>query len=143
MTCELARLQTQLQAGVILVRCLFSASHQALTHLDPVLIEDLRRWVVGTVSIIPNTDGAALLQCGQLRRESNGTWWWGEHLLGRDGDPLTSIDMGSDTGVMAIILGDALEAAANRLLDAGDDGGFRAVRRVLVRYQHWQSTGTW
>ena len=67
----------------------------------------------------------------------------GTHFLGTDGDPQTSVNLADDSGLVVIALAAALDRAAGRLDVVTDGVGFRAARRVLSRYHHWQSTGVW
>lgn len=133
------RLLDQLQIGTMLVDELLTVHRRAIDVLDRELARRLRRWAASVVS----EHAPVPMQCGGLRRDPDGTWWWGTCYLGRDHDPESLLDLGNELGTIVAVLGQALEAAAERLDKLRDHEGSSAAHRVLRRLRHWRETGVW
>ncbi|MBL4890170.1 MAG: hypothetical protein JKX97_09150, partial [Candidatus Lindowbacteria bacterium] len=136
---EHQHLKDRLQAGVNLVDHYLQAHVAEFIAIDESMVAALQHWVTVSASTVAHdTTSNNVVQCGPLRRDPDGSWWWLEHLLGHDDDPspaLTRVE--SSVRIVTLALGDALEVATEALDQAGDRLGFRTARRALHRYDHW------
>lgn len=81
---------------------------------------------------VPADAPAGTVSCGPLRRESDGCWYYGRTLLGRDGAPSWLLTEGERAGMTAAVLAEALRGACDELARMGSTG-LASQGRVLLR----------
>lgn len=138
-------LRERLQAGVILVDHYLRGHVADLADLDTAMVANLRQWVTASASVLTrHTTNGGTVQCGPLRRDDDGSWWWLDHLLGHDDDPSPALErLESSVRIVALALGDALETATQAIDAASNRTSFQIARRALGRLDHWKRSGVW
>lgn len=138
-------LKSRLHAGVTLIDRYVRAYLPDLTAIDATMVAALQHWAtVSTSALSEHLSDDTVLQCGSLRRDPDGSWWWCEHFLGRDNDPAPALaEFESSARTVRLLLGEALQRAAEALDRADDGAAARAARHVRQRYDHWTRTGVW
>lgn len=81
---------------------------------------------------VPVDAPVGTVSCGPLRRESDGCWYCGRTMLGRDGAPSWLLAEGERAGMMVVVLAEALRDACDELARIGSAGP-AAQGRVLLR----------
>ncbi|MBL4688213.1 MAG: hypothetical protein JKY37_26740 [Nannocystaceae bacterium] len=139
-------LKDRLQSGIVLLERYLKIHGAELIALDDSMVATPRHWVATSGEAVSRhaTRIDHVVQCGPLRRDTDGSWWWQDHLLGYDGLPSPSLDRVESSGsVVALALGDALEVTTELLDHTRHQRELQAARRVLYRCDHWKRSGTW
>jgi len=94
---------------------------------------------------VPADAPSGTVFCGDLRRESDGRWFFGSTYLGQDGELRTiSVSaLGDRLGVVAARLAETLGQMCEAMDGWGDASVVQTGRDTLRRFERWKAGHSW
>ena len=93
---------------------------------------------------VPADAPLGTVSCGDLRRESDGRWYFGRIYLGRAGEPYPIVaELDDRVGFVAARLAQALGQLCDAVDGLGNVSAVRAGRDTLTRFERWKTGFLW